>query len=161
MKFQRSLLASAFIAGTIGPAAAFAPDGCEQQRAQYPANWNDTSHEKPLFTCSSHYNDPYRVKIGDSDGAGRTMMSLVPLSRPDQVEKKDGILRIWLDKEQAQYGQFQCHRRSSTAHDRRAADPGCICAHRTRMDDRARVRAAPTVANRRGQISARPAASSV
>ena len=102
MKLQRSLLASALIAGAIGPAAAFAPDGCEQQRAQYPANWKDTSHEKPLFTCSSHYNDPYHVKIGHSDGAGRTMMSLVPLSRPDQVEKKDGILRIWLDKEQAQ-----------------------------------------------------------
>lgn len=30
------------------------------------------------------------------------MMSLVQLSQPDQVEKKDGILRIWLDKEQAQ-----------------------------------------------------------
>ena len=101
MKFQRSLLASALIAGAIGPAAAFAPDGCEQQRAQYPTNWNDTSHEKPLFTCSSHYNDPYGVKIGDAS-AGRTMMRLVPLLRPDLDEKKDGILRIWLDKEQAQ-----------------------------------------------------------
>ena len=102
MKFQRSLMAGALIAGAIGSAAAFAPDGCEQQRAQYPANWNDTAREKPLFTCSSHYNDPYRVKIGETDSAGRTMMSLVPLSRPDLVEQPTGILRIWLDKEQAQ-----------------------------------------------------------
>ena len=38
MKLQRSLWATALIAGAIGPAAAFAPDGCEQQRAQCPAN---------------------------------------------------------------------------------------------------------------------------
>jgi hypothetical protein len=102
MKFQRSLMVGALIAGAIGPAGAFPPDGCEQQRAQYPANWSDTAREKPLFTCSSHYNGPYRVKIGASDSAGRTMMSLVPLSQPDLVEQRTGVLRIWLDKEQAQ-----------------------------------------------------------
>ena len=102
MKFHRFFMAGALIASAIGSAAAFAPDGCEQQRAQYPTNWNDTARKKPLFTCSSHYNDPYRVKIGETDSAGRTMMSLVPLSRPDLVEQPTGILRIWLDKEQAQ-----------------------------------------------------------
>ncbi|MEJ2435540.1 MAG: hypothetical protein P8Y53_21205, partial [Pseudolabrys sp.] len=38
--------------------------------------------------------------LGASDGAGRTMMSLVPLSRPKLIEKTKGVLRIWLDKEQ-------------------------------------------------------------
>ena len=102
MGFERTLLAIALLAASMLPAGAFAPDGCEQQRAQYPANWNDTSHEKPLFTCSSHYNGDFRIKIGASDNAGRTMMSLVPLSRPGLVEKTDGILRIWLDEEQTQ-----------------------------------------------------------
>jgi hypothetical protein len=99
MCLARALLLIALAAGTIGPAAAFAPDGCEQQRKQYPVNWNDTSREKPLFTCTSHYSEIYRVKIGETDEAGRTMMSLVPLSRPDLVEATTGILRIWLDKE--------------------------------------------------------------
>jgi len=100
MKIGKTVLVFALVVAAITPAAAFAPDGCEQQRAQYPANWNDTAHERLLFTCSSHYGDSYRIKLGASDSVGRTMMSLVPLSRPALVEKTDGILRIWLDKEQ-------------------------------------------------------------
>ena len=89
----------ALVAGTIGPALAFSPDGCDQQRDQYPAKWNDTAGEKPLFTCISR-GGAFRIKIGASDSAGRTMMSLVPLERPDLTEKTNGVLRIWLDKEQ-------------------------------------------------------------
>ncbi len=102
MRSESVLLAFALVVGAIGPALAFASDGCDQQRAQYPDKWNDTAREKPLFTCLSHYHDPYRVKIGATDGAGRTMMSLVPLVRPELTEKSDGVLRIWLDKEQTQ-----------------------------------------------------------
>ncbi len=91
----------ALLAGTAGPVAGFALDGCDQQREQYPANWNDTSHETPLFVCYSR-GGTLRIKIGASDGAGRTMMSLVPLSRPDRIEQSTGVLRIWLDKEQTQ-----------------------------------------------------------
>lgn len=51
MKIERKVLAAILLVGAITRAAAFAPDGCEQQRSQYPVNWNDTSHEKPLFDC--------------------------------------------------------------------------------------------------------------
>jgi hypothetical protein len=93
----RTLLASAPIIAAATSAAAFAPDGCEQQRAQYPANWSDTSREKPLFICTSPHSEPYRIKIGDKNDAGRTLMSLVPLSRPKLAEQTDGVLRIWLE----------------------------------------------------------------
>lgn len=93
----RPILATLLVVAACVPARAFAPDGCEQQRAQYPVNWNDTASEKPLFTCTSHYGEPYRVKLGASDGAGRTLMSLVPLSRPALADKPGDVLRIWLD----------------------------------------------------------------
>lgn len=77
-------------------------NGCELQRNQYPNKWKDTAGEKALFTCESHYNGTFRIKNGASDGAGRTMMSLVPVSGPGMVEQTHGVLRIWLDKEQTQ-----------------------------------------------------------
>jgi hypothetical protein len=101
MRCETVLLAIALAAGTTGPAVAFAPDGCDQQRAQYPAKWNDTAGEKPLFTCISR-GGAFRINIGAADSAGRTMMSLVPLVRPELTERPDGVLRIWLDKEQTQ-----------------------------------------------------------
>jgi hypothetical protein len=100
MRFQRTTLAIALLIGTGNLAAAFAPDGCEQQRALYPTNWNDTATEKALFTCQSRRDDPVRIKIGASDSAGRTLMSVVPLARSNLAEQTDGVLRIWLDKEQ-------------------------------------------------------------
>jgi hypothetical protein len=102
MTIGRTLWATMLVAFGTGSASGFAPDGCEQQRAQYPANWNDTSQEKPLFTCAGPHAQIYRIKIGVTDAAGRSMMSLVPLSRPNLSEEKLGVLRIWLDKEQAQ-----------------------------------------------------------
>jgi hypothetical protein len=83
------------------PARAFEADGCEKQRKQYPAKWDDTSAEKTLFTCESQRARFY-VKIGATDEAGRTLMSIVPFSRSSAgapTENGD-VLRIWLDREQ-------------------------------------------------------------
>jgi hypothetical protein len=76
---------------------------CEQQRTQYPKNWNDVSHEKVLFDCVSHYAGGIRVKVSATDGDGRTLISLVPLNEGDAGPTEDTsktIYRIWLDKEQ-------------------------------------------------------------
>lgn len=102
MKFRRIALAIALLAGATVQAAAFAPDGCEQQRKQYPEKWNDTSAEKKLFVCESQ-RGRYIVKIGATDAARRTLMSLVPFRRTNKGEIEEGkedVLRIWLDKEQ-------------------------------------------------------------
>jgi hypothetical protein len=102
MRDARVFLAIALIVAATAQARAFAPDGCEQQRKQYPAKWNDTSAEKTLFTCESQQGRFY-VKTGATDTAGRTLMSLVPFSRNNagaKVETGQDVLRIWLDKEQ-------------------------------------------------------------
>jgi hypothetical protein len=102
MKDGRAFLAIALVVAATAQARAFAPDGCEQQRKQYPAKWNDTSAEKTLFTCESQQGRFY-VKIGATDAAGRTLMSLVPFSRNNAGVKEEtgqDVLRIWLDKEQ-------------------------------------------------------------
>ena len=102
MRYRRLLLAFALLVGATAQAAAFAPDGCEQQRKQYPAEWNNTSAEKRLFVCESQA-DRHLVKVGATDAAGRTLMSLVPFSRSNSgaiEESKENVLRIWLDKEQ-------------------------------------------------------------
>ncbi len=102
MRFGRTVLAIALLVGATARAGAFPADGCEQQRKQYPANWNDTSAEKTLFICESQGGHFY-VKIGATDEAGRTLMSLVPFSRSNaglKTETGQDVLRIWLDKEQ-------------------------------------------------------------
>jgi hypothetical protein len=53
MNYRRLFLAILLVIGAATPAAAFEADGCEKQREQYPANWNDTSTEKRLFICES------------------------------------------------------------------------------------------------------------
>lgn len=66
------------------------------------SKWNETSAEKTLFTCESQQGR-FFVKIGATDAAGRTLMSLVPFSRTNaglKVETGQDALRIWLDKEQ-------------------------------------------------------------
>src|SRR5690348_9460930 len=102
MRYGLIFLAIALVLGAATRAGAFAPDGCEQQRKQYPADWNDTSAEKKLFICESQ-GGRYIVKTGAVDAAGRTLMSLVPFSRTDKgaiTETGQDVLRIWLDKEQ-------------------------------------------------------------
>ena len=104
MRTDRTFLAIALLISATTQALAFAEDGCEQQRKQYPAKWDDTSAEKTLFACESQQARFY-VKTGATDAAGRTLMSLVPFSRNDagaRVETGEGVLRIWLDKEQTQ-----------------------------------------------------------
>jgi len=103
MKYRAGFLAIALMVVATAQAAAFAPDGCEQQRKQYPANWNDTSTEKKLFICESQ-GGHYYVKTGATDAAHRTLMSLVPFSRTAAgsiTETGQDVRRIWLDKEQA------------------------------------------------------------
>jgi hypothetical protein len=51
MRDGRAYLTIALVVAATAQARAFPLDGCEQQRKQYPANWNDTSTEKTLFTC--------------------------------------------------------------------------------------------------------------
>jgi len=102
MRYGRAILAAALSVTATAQASAFSADGCEQQRKQYPAYWNDTSAEKPLFICESQGGHFY-VKIGATDEAGRTMMSLVPFSRTSSgsiAETGHDVLRIWLDREQ-------------------------------------------------------------
>jgi hypothetical protein len=87
-----------------GPAAAIAPDECEQQRALFPKEWNDVGKEKPLFYCWSHYSGRFRVTLGSADDKGRRLLSLVPLEGHGADAKQDtskDVFRIWLDKEQA------------------------------------------------------------
>ena len=101
MRYRRIVLAIALVAGATVQAAAFAPDGCEQQRKQYPDKWDDTSTEKKLFICESQ-RGRYFVKIGATDAARRTLMSLVSFSRSHtgEITETQDVLRIWLDKEQ-------------------------------------------------------------
>ena len=80
------------------------PDECEQQRAQYPKVWNDVSREKAIFDCISHYSGALRIKIGDTDGAQRTLLSIVPLAHDGKgvlaEDPSRPVYRIWLDEEQ-------------------------------------------------------------
>jgi hypothetical protein len=80
------------------------PDECEQQRAEFPKEWNDVSKEKPVFFCWSHYSGAFKVTLGAGDKDGRRLMSLVPLTGNEKKAKQDtskDVFRIWLDKEQA------------------------------------------------------------
>ncbi|MBR1121538.1 hypothetical protein JQ628_08455 [Bradyrhizobium lablabi] len=102
MRIRRLLLIPALLIAAAVSAHAFEADGCEKQRKLFPADWNDTSKEKTLFACESQQTRFY-VKTGATDGAGRTLMSLVPFSRSEanaRVETGQDVLRIWLDKEQ-------------------------------------------------------------
>jgi len=78
---MRLILGLALLIFGTTAAVAVRPDECEQQRAQYPKNWADVSHEQALFDCSSHYSGGIRVKIGASDSRGRALFSLVPLTQ--------------------------------------------------------------------------------
>ena len=98
-------LGISFLAMTMSPAFAFAPNGCQQQRAMYPKQWDDVSKEKLLFLCSSHYVDPIRITISQPDEHGRQLMSFVPIEGSDDQAKQDAkkhVYRIWLDHEQAE-----------------------------------------------------------
>src|SRR5262245_6043498 len=103
MMTRQTFLAIALLIAATAPIHAFEADGCEKQRKLYPAKWNDTSKEKALFTCESQ-RARFFVKLGATDAAGRTLMSIVPFSRSNAGVKEEtgqDVLRIWLDKDQA------------------------------------------------------------
>ena len=52
--------------------AAFAvrEDECEQQRADFPNDWNVVLKAKALFRCQSHYEGTLLVSIGPPDERG-------------------------------------------------------------------------------------------
>jgi hypothetical protein len=99
---MRAILAAVL---AVIPVTAFAVDAneCELQRAQYPKAWNDVSQEKALFFCVSHYSGAVKITLGAADGAGRHLMSVVPLDGKEDGAKQDpakDVYRIWLDREQ-------------------------------------------------------------
>jgi hypothetical protein len=104
MIFRRTLSLVAVLLSIAGQVRAFPTNGCEQQRAMYPKDWNDVSHEMGLFDCTSHYSGSMRIKISATNGSGLTLMSLVPLTRRKGSKSIEdparGVYRIWLDPEQ-------------------------------------------------------------
>lgn len=98
-------LAAILLVAFAGPGRAVAPDECEKQRAMFPADWNDVTGERPIWTCRSHYAGLLQVRLGSPDAAGRRPMSLVPVrGEPPNDLRRDPerpIFRIWLDDEQA------------------------------------------------------------
>ncbi len=100
---MRRVLVGLLVAMAPFPALAVRPDECEQQRAQFPKDWNDVSNEKPLFICSSHYEGAVRITIGKAADEGRRLMSVVPVEGNDAQAKQksaEDVYRIWLDREQ-------------------------------------------------------------
>jgi len=100
---MKTTMAAVSLMLTTGAAFAVAGDECQKQRAEYPKNWKDTRQETALFTCRSHYSGAFVVKLGATDGAGRVLMSLSPVSEDGQSPNVSSakVFRIWLDKEQA------------------------------------------------------------
>jgi hypothetical protein len=102
---MRAVIPLILLALMTQAASAVGLDECKQQRMQYPKNWKDVSKEKGLFDCNSHYAGALRIKVGETDSGGRTLISLVPLKQSDSGTSEDTtrpIYRIWLDKEQMQ-----------------------------------------------------------
>ena len=100
---MRTILVVILVILSTRLASAVDANECQLQRAQYPQNWTDVSKDTGLFDCTSHYGDALRVKVGETDSAGRTLMSLVPLNESGASPVEDTsktIFRIWLDKEQ-------------------------------------------------------------
>lgn len=100
---MRAIIVIILLLLTTQIAAAVDANECKLQRAQYPQNWNDVSKDTALFDCTSHYKGALRVKVGETDSAGRTLMSLVPLNESSGKPVEDTsktIFRIWLDTEQ-------------------------------------------------------------
>jgi hypothetical protein len=94
----------AMLAMTARFAWAVSATECEDQRAFYPKDWNDTSDQTLILECKVSQAPPVFVKIGKPDAQGRTPMSVVPdgmdeKSKSDDSEAK--VYRIWLDAEQA------------------------------------------------------------
>jgi hypothetical protein len=97
--------ANAILFLNVSSSLAIRPDECEQQRATYPKNWNDVSKDRALFKCQSRYFGPLTIRLGAPDNKGRSLMSLVPVGRDDDIktntDSEHAIHRMWLDSDQA------------------------------------------------------------
>ena len=85
-------------------AVAVSEDVCEQQRADYPKDWNDVAGAKPLYRCQSHYEGALVVSLGPPDKSGRSLMNLVPIEAEEaikiKIDDEHAVYRIWLDADQ-------------------------------------------------------------
>ena len=97
-----ALLLAVLAAGDT--AVAVRADECEQQRADYPKDWNDVSGAQQLYRCQSHYDGALVVSLGAPDKTGRSLMSLVPIEGDDvtkpRIDDEHQVHRMWLDAEQ-------------------------------------------------------------
>jgi hypothetical protein len=99
MRHWPALLVAAALAASSAPGAnGFEGNGCERQRADYPKRWNDIGKEKLLFTCAALDKSWLRVRLGATDGKGRSLISV----EATEAGKKKNIYRMWLDREQTE-----------------------------------------------------------
>jgi len=105
--YASSLLTAAlWLAILAASDAAFAvrEDECEQQRADFPKDWNDVLKAEPLFRCQSHYEGTMLVSVGAPDKSGRSLMNLVPIEPEGAIKLKlddaHQVHRMWLDADQ-------------------------------------------------------------
>ena len=100
------LTAALWLAILAASDAAFAvrADECEQQRAEFPNDWNDVLEAKALFRCQSHYEGTLLVSIGPPDERGRSLMNLVPIEAEGEtklkIDDEHQVHRMWLDADQ-------------------------------------------------------------
>ncbi len=97
---------TAYACAKFSPSAPIpAKASCDEQRAQYPRDWQDVSNHRPLFTCQQR-GASWRVRLGEPATDGRSMMSLVSMRwiEQEQSYREDSsveVHRAWLDGEQA------------------------------------------------------------
>ena len=101
--FLIAALSLAFLAARDA-GIAVSEDVCEQQRADYPKDWNDVAGAKHLYRCQSHYDGALVVSISAPDKSGRSLMNLVPIEGDDltklRLDDEHQVHRMWLDAEQ-------------------------------------------------------------
>ena len=92
------------VLATGNSAVAVREDECEQQRADFPQDWNDVLKAEPLFHCQSHYEGTMLVSVGAPDKSGRSLMNLVPIAPEGEIKLKlddtHQVHRMWLDADQ-------------------------------------------------------------
>ena len=107
MRTTSSLALAALLLAVLAAghaAVAVREDECEQQRADFPQDWNDVLKAEPLFRCQSHYEGTMLVSVGAPDKSGRSLMNLVPIEPEGAIKLKlddaHQVHRMWLDADQ-------------------------------------------------------------
>jgi hypothetical protein len=98
----RLLTGLAALTALASPSFSFEADGCEKQRAQYPKRWNDVSKEKALFNCAASDGSRLNVRLGASDGNGRTLISVTATPNGAAEDQPQGVFRMGLDRDQTE-----------------------------------------------------------